>query len=121
VRTLELILPDIRRATWEDIVELRKDRGLRKLRDRLRECDAAGGADAGVVNRIWSEYQKDMERYRPTWRSKAVDVFWNLVSLAPAIGIIPTVIQTGKAITDVLGARDRWTASLMPVKSHIEK
>lgn len=121
IRSLSLLLPDIRQASWQDIADLRKDRGIQNLRARLREFDADGGSDAELIREINAAYAKDMERYRPSWRGTAVNIAWNLVTSVVSLGLAPTVIQSGKAITDTLAAKEHWTASLMRLRSRVQK
>jgi hypothetical protein len=120
IHTLTLRLPNVQRATWQQVSEMRKDPGIESLRARLRECDAAGGSDADLIRRIDEEYARDMERYRPSWRDATISIAWNLISAMPLIGSIPAVIQTGMALAEADASRRHWTVSLMRIHRRLE-
>lgn len=116
VRTLGLLLPAVHRASWHDIADLRKDRGLANLRAKLREHDAAGGSDVDRLRRITEEYAADVEKYQPRWRNVGITIGWNILSAIPFVSIPAGVAQTGVSIGQVVRAKNHWTATLMRVR-----
>jgi hypothetical protein len=119
-RVLRLAVPDIRLATWEDIAELRRDRGLSNLREKLREIEVAGLTDQEVIARLEREHAEELARRMPRWRDRAVDVAWNLVSFIPIVGQASGAIQIAARTPSTVRAQRHWTASLMRIRQRTE-
>jgi hypothetical protein len=120
-RTLRLLLPDIRYAKWEDITELRKDRGLNNLRAKLREFDAISLSDTNLIRRVSEEYASDVEEYRPRWHQAGATLFWNLLNYVPFANIAGPMVQAKASIQKAAAAQSHWTASLMRIRRRVEQ
>jgi hypothetical protein len=121
IRALSLRFPDIRKASWADVCDLRRDRGLANLRAKLREVESAGGSDHDVLLRLTREHDEYMEQFRPRWRKVAINVSWTLLSYVPLFTVPATVKPIRDGVKDVLRARNHWTAALMRVQRRLSR
>lgn len=118
-RPLTMLLPELRGASWADIVELRRDSGLETLRSALREADASA-KDEDVRAWILREYEDQLERYQPGWLSGAVNAGVSLLGGAiPLVGTAIGLAQAGSVLAEAAAAQSHWTAALLRVRKQL--
>lgn len=62
---LTMLLPDIRKASWNDIAELRRDKGLSHFRDRLRELEAESTTEPMLERAVREALMREIESTGP--------------------------------------------------------
>jgi hypothetical protein len=119
---LALVLPDVRHATWRDIVEIRKDRGLRYLRDRLRELESGATSEPLLEQAVREALLAEVEQKMPNWGVAAIDATVNVIASAiPVVGTVVTAISAGKNVADTWKDRSNWTAALVRARKRVSK
>jgi hypothetical protein len=120
IHVLQLVLPEIRQASWSDIRSLRRDKGLTNLRAKLRELSADEVNDGEVQRRLIDEYEQELERRRPRWHREGVVAAVNF-----ALGFIPGVSGLASASSAIQSAVDTgrsdysWHATLFRLRRRL--
>lgn len=119
---LALVLPDVRHATWRDIAAIRKDKGLRFLRDRLRELEASATSEPLLEQAVRETLLAEVERKMPNWGAAAVDATVNVIaSPIPVVSTVVTAISEGKKVADTWKDKTSWTATLVRARKRLRK
>ncbi len=119
---LALVLPDVRHATWRDIAAIRKDKGLRYLRDRLRELEAGATSEPLLEQAVREALLAEVEQKMPNWGATAIDATVNVIaSPIPVVGTVVTAISAGKNVADTWKDRTSWTATLVRARRRLSK
>lgn len=119
---LGLLLPDVREASWRDVASIRKDRGLRYFRDRLRELEAGASSEPLLEQAVRDALLIEVERKMPSWGSEAISATVNVVaSPIPGLGTVATGLSAGMDIADTWRDRHRWTAALIRARRRLAR
>jgi hypothetical protein len=119
---LEMLLPNIKDATWSDIAAIRKDPGLTYLRDRLREREAGAGSERLLEAAVRDALVTEVGRKTPNWGSTAVKATFSvIVSPIPVMGDIATAVGSAKDVADTWKERKHWTAALVRARKRLDK
>jgi hypothetical protein len=119
---LALVLPDVRHATWRDIAAIRKDKGLRYLRDRLRELEASATSEPLLEQAVREALLTEVEQKMPNWGTTAIDATVNVIaSPIPLLGTVVTAISAGKEVAGTWKDRSRWTATLVRARKRLAR
>lgn len=117
--SLRIALPQITEATWEDIVELRKDRGLASLRTKLAELDQVGLDSQDVYQRVVQELLDDLDRRRPQWVTSGL---WAVASIvAGPFGPIVSCVEVASTAAQSHIADRRWMAALLRARRRLNR
>lgn len=119
---LALVLPDLRHASWHDVAAIRKDKGLRYLRDRLRELEAGAKSAPLLEQAVREALLAEVEQKMPNWGSTAIDATVNVIaSPIPVVSTVVTAVSAGKEIADTWQNRSRWIAALVRARKRLRK
>ena len=119
---LTLLLPDIRAASWEDIVEIRKDKGLRYFRDQVRGLEASAGSQPLLDHAVREALVKEVNERLPNWGSTAVSAVINVLAGAIApLGVLVTGVAAGRDVASTWKERRGWTATLLRARRRLAK
>jgi hypothetical protein len=119
---LALVLPDVRHATWRDIAGIRKDKGLRYLRDRLRELEASAKSEPLLEQAVREALLSEVEQKMPNWGTTAISATVNVIaSPIPVLGTAATAISAGRDVAETWKDRNRWTAALVRARKRLAK
>jgi hypothetical protein len=118
-RALWIVLPEVAKATWDDIKDLRRDKGLAGLRAKLADMDQAALEGSDIYAGALADTLAELENTRPRWFASGL---WAVVSLmSGALG--PTLTGVGIAASAVNSARAdrRWTAALLRARQRLRR
>jgi hypothetical protein len=117
---LALVLPDVRHASWRDIAAIRRDKGLRHLRDRLRELEAGAQSAPLLEQEVREALLAEVEQKMPNWGSTAIDATVNVIaSPIPLVSTVVTAISAGKEVAETWKDRSHWTAALVRARKRL--
>jgi hypothetical protein len=119
LRSLRLLLPDLRKATWDDVREIREDAGIRDLRVRLVEFDGSSSDDLRLRERLEWELLRELEVRRAGWRAGVISLALIAASAIPFVGPVLEGISAGKSVADAARDEHRWHATLMRARRRL--
>lgn len=119
-RPLRFVLPDIDRASWADIAEIRADRGFSDLRAKLRELDATDVSEDQLRERFVNELLTELEQRRPRWLSVAVSVVVSLLGgILPPLAAVGTMLELGEKALSAETGGAHWTAAVIRARGKL--
>jgi len=118
-RALEILVPDVRIASWADVHERRQHSGIASLRAKLRELDGVDLSDTAVRARIQDELLDEYEAASPKHR----DIFASVLTLGIGLilggGTLTEGLDSAKTVADAYRADRHWLATIISARTRL--
>lgn len=117
---LSMLLPDVRRASWDDVGAIRQDKGLQRLRHRMRELEAGAESEALLEQSVREAVLRAVDDLMPSWRGTSIRATLDVIaSTVPGVSTAATAVSAGKDVADTWKDRHHWTATLLRARKRL--